>query len=182
MHSLLLHFLRFPSIAWTTLHTYLHLLSTYLWPFTLPTYLLGKGFLSTVQGFFGELKKVVSPKRSNSICEQLLLELFQRSLCPKDLYVLPNIDTYPTYSLFAVCLSKLFRSSFYLPNLRYLSCLSYIRSVRSPNSFFIFRNSFEDLFVLPIPKIPILPTLPKILIFLLQILFRFDHVSPAMHM
>ena len=112
MHSLLLHFLRFPSIAQTTLHTYLHSLSTYLWPFTLPTYLLGKGFLSTVQGFFGELKKVVSPKRSNSICEQLLLELFQRSLCPKDLCVLPNIDTYPTYSLFAVRLSKLFRRSF----------------------------------------------------------------------
>ena len=159
MHSLLLHFLRFPSIAQTTLHTYLHSLSTYLWPFTLPTYLLGKGFLSTVQGFFGELKKVVSPKRSNSICEQLLLELFQRSLCPKDLCVLPNIDTYPTYSLFAVRLSNSFEDLFVLPNLRYLSYLSYLRSFRSPSLLSVFRNSFEDLFDPTCTKIPILPIL-----------------------
>ena len=180
MHSLLLHFLRFSLFAQTTLPTYLHLLSTYLCPFTLPTYLLGKMLFRTVQGFVGALKKVVSPKRafvamravrdeekrtlprtdsgrqqtihtfddmdygppwtdrhtdsstetyqrvhaawhqwnigptcylyripSNSICEQLLSKLFQRSLCPKDLYVLPN--------------------------LRYVSYQSYLRSVHSPH-------------------------------------------------
>ena len=64
MHFLLLHFLRFSSLARTTIHTYLHLLTAYVWSFTLPTYLLGKRLFEYHSRLFWRTKKVVSPKRA----------------------------------------------------------------------------------------------------------------------